>query len=161
MGDGVTSAGNATANQTTNAGQSGDQSRAGDAAQSKFGEALEQESLCPPGLGRSPHVAGMPPRYDAPCHYLRTQPIDLKYHGGDHPDSLNGLKGPTNDPNGPDYKKPIPAERDPNPLHGVKSPDGAPSHDSGLSKDGHILMVPVWGTPREESPEQTPYKPPR
>jgi hypothetical protein len=79
MGDGVTGLGNPPANQTTNAGQSGAASPP-DAA--KFGEALEQESLCPAGLGRPPHVAGMPPRYDPPCHYLRTQPIDLKYHGG-------------------------------------------------------------------------------
>jgi hypothetical protein len=158
MGDGVTSLGNAPANQTTNAGQSGASSPA-DAA--KFDEALKQESLCPEGLGRPPHVAGMPPRYDPPCTYLRTQPIDLHYHGGDHPDPLNGLKGPTNDPNGPDYKKPIPPERDQNPLSGAKPPDWAPTHDSGLSKDAHIPMVNVWNSPQKESPDQTPYKPPR
>jgi hypothetical protein len=159
MGDGVTGLGKAPANQMTNAGQSGAASPP-DAA--KFGEALAQESLCPEGLGRPPHVAGMPPRYDPPCTYLRnpsqpSKPADLQVHG----DIPNLLKGPTNDPNGPDYKKSIPAERDPNPLHGVKPPDGAPSHDDGLSKDGHIIMVPVRGTPREESPDQTPYKPPR
>jgi hypothetical protein len=160
MGDGVTRAGNAPpASQTTNAGQSGATSAA-DAA--KFGETLKQESLCPPGLGRPPHVGSFPPRYDPKCHYLRdpsqpSKPADLQVHG----DIPNLLKGPTNDPNGPDYKKSIPAERDPNPLHGVKPPKGAPSHDEGLSKDGHIIMVPLKGTPREESPDQTPYKPPR
>jgi hypothetical protein len=126
MGDGVTSAGNGTANQTNNAGNSGAQSAADDAAQSKFGEALKQESLCPPGLGRPPHMGSFPPRYDPKCHYLRdpsgpsqpSKPADLQVHG----DIPNLLKGPTNDPNGPDYKKSIPAERDPNPLHGTAPP---------------------------------------
>jgi hypothetical protein len=109
-------------------------------------------------------VGWFPPRYDPKCHYLRdpsgpygpSKPADLQVHG----DISNLLKGPTN-ANAPDYKKSIPDERDPNPLHGVKPPDGAPSHDSGLSKDGHIIMVPVWGSPQKESPDQTPYQPPR
>jgi hypothetical protein len=160
MGDGVTSAGNAApANQTTNAGQSGAQSQADAAAQSQFGEALKQESLCP-GLGRPPHVAGFPPRYDPP--YLRnpsqpSKPVDLHVHG----DIPNLLKGPTNDPNGPDYSKSIPPQLDSNPLSQVKIPDGLPTHNSGLSKDGHILSIPVWGSPQKESPDQTPYEPPR
>jgi hypothetical protein len=74
--------GNPPANQTTNTGNSGAACPAGTA---KFDEALKQESLCPPGLGRPPHVAGMPPRYDPPCTYLRnpsqpSKPADLQVH---------------------------------------------------------------------------------
>jgi hypothetical protein len=156
MGDGVTSAGNAPpANQTTNAGQSGAQSQA-DAQSALFGEALKQENLCPEGLHR-PH------RNDAPCTYLRppsqssqpSKPVDLHLHG----DIPNLLKGPTNDPN-IDYKKSIPAERDPNPLAGAKPPDRAPTHDGGLSKDAHIIMVPLGPQAPKESPDKTPYQPP-
>jgi hypothetical protein len=108
MGDGVTSSGNAPANQTTNAGHSGAPSPADTAAQSKFGEALKTENICPKGLGRPPHDGWVPPRYDTPCTYLRnpsepSQPVDLRYRGD--PDRL---KGPTNGSNGPDYSKPIP-----------------------------------------------------
>ncbi len=165
MGDEVTSAGSAPpASQTTNAGQSGAQSQA-EAA--KFGETLEQESLCPPGLGRQSHVGSFPPRTDQQCHYLHlgdpfqpsvpSKPADLKLHGD--PDRF---KSPImTRSNGIDYKKPIPAERDQNPLSGAKAPAGAPSHDSGLSKNAHIIMVPIGNPPRDESPDQTPYKPPR
>jgi hypothetical protein len=157
MGDGVTSAGNAPpANQTTNAGQSEAQSQA-DAQSALFGEALKQESLCPEGLHR-PH------RNDAPCTYLRppslspqpSKPVDLHPHG----DIPNLIKGHTDDLN-IDYKKHMPHERDPNPLAGAKPPKGAPTHDGGLSKDAHIIMVPLGDPPREESPDQTPYQPPR
>lgn len=134
MGDGVTSSVNAPANQTANAGNSGAPSPADTTAQSKFGEALKQESLCP-GLGRAPHVAGMPPRYDTPCTYLRnpsqpSQPVDLQYHGD--PDRL---KGPTSRSNGPDYSQPIPQL----PSTSLQVPKG-PFHSSGLgSGDGaHI-----------------------
>ena len=165
MGDGVTSAGSVPpASQTTNAGQSGASSPA-DAA--KFGEALKQ--ACPEGLGRPPHVAGMPRRFDPPCTYLRdpsqssqssqpSQPPNLKVQGD--PDRF---KSPImTRPNGPDYSKPI-RQLDSNPLAGVKVPDGLPSHNSGLGQnDGaHFVSLPVWGTPREESPDKTPYKPPR
>jgi hypothetical protein len=158
MGDGVTGAGSAPpANQTTNAGNSGASSPA-DAA--KFGEALKQESLCPEGLGRPPHVAGMPRRYDPPCTYLRdpSQPANLKVQGD--PDRF---KSPIiTRSNGPDYSKPI-RQLDSNPLSGVKVPDGLPSHNTGIGQNdgGHFLSIPVWGTPQEESPDQTPYKPPR
>ena len=150
MGDPVTSAGSGPpANQTTNASQSG----AASPADPKFDEALKQESLCPEGLSRRPPDG---------CTYLRnpsqpSKPADL-WHVPQ--DILNRSLKPTNDPN-IDYKKSIPAERDPNPLAGAKPPDRAPSHDSGLSKNAHIIMVPMVGTPREPSPDQTPYQPPR
>ena len=144
------------ANQTTNAGQSEAQSQA-DAQSALFGEALKQENLCPEGLHR-PH------RDDAPCTYLRppslspqaSKPVDLHPHG----DIANLIKGPTDDLN-IDYKKHMPHERDPNPLAGAKPPKGTPTHDGGLSKDAHIIMVPLGDPPREESPDQTPYQPPR
>jgi hypothetical protein len=118
---------------------------------------LKQENLCPEGLHR-PH------RDDAPCTYLRppslspqaSKPVDLHPHG----DIPNLIKGPTDDLN-IDYKKHMPHERDPNPLAGAKPPKGTPTHDGGLSKDAHIIMVPLGDPPREESPDQTPYQPPR
>jgi hypothetical protein len=161
MADGVTSAGSSPppANQTTNADQSQAQSQAKtDAQAALFGEALEQ---CPEGLHR-PH------RNDPPCTYLRPPSLsgssgssqsskpDLKLHGDVH----NPMRGPTDDLN-IDYKKKMPHERDQNPLAGAKAPDGSPSHDSGLSGDGHIIMVPLGPQAQKPSPDQTPYQPPR
>jgi hypothetical protein len=107
----------------------------------------------------------MPPRYDTPCTYLRnpsqpsqpSKPADLQVRG----DIPNLLKGPTNDPNGPDYSKSFPKLDDSNLF--PKVPDWVPSHSGGLGQNdgGHILTVPVLGTPHQESPDQTPYKPPR
>lgn len=135
MGDGVTGSVNAPVNQTTNARHSGAPSAADTAAQSEFGNALKQESLCLEGLGRPPHDGWVPPRYDAPCTYLRnpsqpSQPVDLQYHG-----DPNRLKGPTNGSNGPDYTQPIPQL----PSTPLKLPKG-PVIGSGLgSGDGaHI-----------------------
>jgi hypothetical protein len=157
MADGVTSAGSGPppANQTTNADQAQSQAKT-DAQAALFGEALEQ---CPEGLHR-PH------RNDAPCTYLRPPSLssqsqsqsskpDLQLHRDVH----NPMRGPTDDLN-IDYKKKMPHDRDPNPLAGAKAPDGAPSHDSGLSKDSHIIMVPL-GPQQKETPDQTPYQPPR
>ena len=152
MGDPVTGAGRTPANQTTYAGQSGAASPA-DAA--KFGETLEGERLCPTGLGRTPHVAGMPPRYDPPCHYLQQSKPDLTIHK-----DVGERRGIVErDPPKPpfDYKK-GPKEPDQNPLSGVTLPKGATINDAG--KDGGKVMVPVTGTPQEESPEQTPVEPP-
>ena len=153
MGDGVTGPGSAPASQTTNAGQSGTQSPADDPAKAVFGETLKQEeSLCPAVLSRRPPDG---------CTYLRnpsqpSKPVDLRIHG----DIPNLVKGPTNDPNGPDYSRSIP-QLDSNPLSKVKVPDWVPSHNSGLGPNGHIFTIPVIGTPHQESPDQTPYKPPR
>jgi hypothetical protein len=123
MGNGVTSTGNAPAHQTTDAGNTGASSAADTAAQSEFGDALKQESLCPEGLSRRPQDG---------CTYLRnpSQPVDLQFHGD--PDRF---KGPMNRPNGPDYSKPIPQL----PSNSLKVPEG-PFHSSGLgSGDGaHI-----------------------
>jgi hypothetical protein len=127
MGDGVTGSVNAPANQTPNAGHSGAPSRADTAAQAEFGKALEQESLCPPGLGRPP----------APCTYLRnpSQSVDLQYRGD--PDRF---KGPTNGSNGPDYSKPIPQL----PSNSPKVPEG-PTHTGGLgSGDGAHIFGWEW-----------------
>ena len=157
MGDAVTSAGSAPpANQTTNAGQSGAASPA-DAA--KFSEALEQENICPAGLSRRPPDG---------CTYLRkpslpSQPANVKVQ--EDPNSKSPI---VTRPNGPDYKKPI-HQLDSNPLSDVKLPDWLPTHDGGLSNDGHIIMKRVWGTPQKsdqtgappESPNHTDYKPAR
>jgi hypothetical protein len=74
------------------------------------------------------------------------------------------MRGPTDDLN-IDYKKHMPHERDQNPLAGAKAPDGAPSYDSGLSKNATIIMVPVGKQAPKPAPEQeqnqTPYQPPR
>ena len=126
MGDAVTSAGSGpTANQTTNAGQSGAASPA-DAA--KFGEALEQENICPEGLSRRPPDG---------CTYLRnpSQPVDLHLHR----DPADRLKGPTNGSNGPDYSKPIPKLPS---TFLPQLPEGHVGHDSGLGKnDGAHFLV--------------------
>src|SRR5687767_7762938 len=90
MGNGVTGSVNAPVNQTTNARNSA--SPADTAARLQFGKALEQQNICPEGLGR-------PSRYDPPCTYLRhpsqppqpSQPVDIHYKG--NPDHL---KGPMN-----------------------------------------------------------------
>jgi hypothetical protein len=129
MGDGVTGSTNAPANQPTNAGRSGDTSAADTAAQAKFGEALSQENLCPPGLKRPPDG----------CTYLRppsdpfqpSKPITTKIDGD--PDRFKGPMSPRSE--GPDYSKPIPKL----PSDSFKLPEG-PYHTGGLgSGDGaHI-----------------------
>jgi hypothetical protein len=159
MADGVTSAGSGPpANQTTNASQSQAQSQAKvDAQAALFGEALEQ---CPEGLHR-------PRPNDERCTYLRPPSLssqsqsqsskpDLQLHRDVH----NPMRGPTDDLN-IDYKKKMPHDRDQNPLSGAKPPDGAPSHDGGLSNDAHIIMVPLGPQAQKPSPDQTPYQPPR
>jgi hypothetical protein len=130
MGDGVTGSTNAPANQPTNAGRSGDTSQADTAAKAKFGEALNQENLCPPGLTRKPPEN---------CTYLRPpgqppqpeKPIDIKVHND--PGSSKGPMSPRSD--GPDFSKPIPKLPD----NSLKPPEG-PYHTGGLgSGDGaHI-----------------------
>ena len=141
MGDGVTGSVNSPVNQTPNTGNSGATSRADTAAKAEFGQALEQERLCPPGLGRPPHVGSFPSRYDPPCTYLRppsqqpSKPVDIHYNG--NPDNL---KGPmTTRPTGTDYTKPIPPstskEIKPPPVYhtgGMGSGDGA--HIVGVEK---------------------------
>jgi len=141
MGDGVTSAGNAPANQTTNASNSGAASPA-DAAQ--FGEALKQESLslCPEGL-RRPH------KDDAPCTFLRnpsqppqpsqpSQSVDPHQVQGD-PDRF---KSPiTRSNGGDDYKKPTPKLEE----KGVKVPDGPKVPSSMVPGDKSHLGG--WGWP--------------
>ena len=94
MGDGVTGTRNAPVHQTTHAGNTGASSAADSAAQSKFGDALKQESLCPEGLSRRPPDG---------CTYLRnpSQPLDLQFHGD--PDRF---KGPVNRSNGPTTQSP-------------------------------------------------------
>ena len=138
MADGVNGPGSAPANQTTNAGQSATESAADDAAKSKFGETLEQENICPEGLSRRPPDG---------CTYLRkpslpSQPANVKVQ--EDPNSKSPI---VTRPNGPDYKKPI-HQLDSNPLSDVKLPDWLPTHDGGLSNDGHILMKRLWGTPQ-------------
>jgi hypothetical protein len=131
MGDGVTGSVNAPVNQTTNARNSA--SPADTAARLEFGKALEQQNICPEGLGR-------PSRHDPPCSYLRnpsqppqpSQPVDIHYKG--NPDHL---KGPMNGSNsGADYSKPIPQR----PSNSLKPPEG-PYHTGGLGTgDGaHIV----------------------
>jgi hypothetical protein len=78
---------------------------------------------------------------------LQQSKPDLHLHGDPKPRPLppfDGKKGPK--------------EPDPNALSGVKLPKGATIND--LGKDGIKIMVPVKGTPQEESPEQTPVEPP-
>jgi len=140
MGDPVTSAGSGPpANQTTNAGQSGTQSAADDAAKSKFGDTLKQESLplCPEGL-RRPH------KDDAPCTYLRnpsqppqpSQSVDPHQVQGD-PDRF---KSPiTRSNGGDDYKKPTPKLEE----KGVKLPDGPKAPSSMVPGDKSHLGG--WG----------------
>ena len=130
MGDGVTGSTNAPANQPTNAGRSGDTSAADTAAKAKFGEALNQENLCPPGLGR---------RQPEGCTYLRppshpSQPekkIDLTVHN-----DPGSSKGPTNRSDGPDFSKPIPKL----PSNSPKLPDTRPFHDTTPSGT-HVFGV--------------------
>lgn len=130
MGDGVTGSTNAPANQTTNAGRSGDSSQADTAAKAKFGEALSQESLCPPGLSRRPPEG---------CTYLRppsqppqpSKPIDINIHG-----DADRFKGPMNRSNGPDTSKPIPQS----PPDSFKLPDFRPYHEGGPNGT-HIIGV--------------------
>src|SRR6185369_15720063 len=91
------------------------------AARLEFGNALEQQNICPEGLGR-------PSRYDPPCTYLRnpsqppqpSKPVDLQPHGD--PDRS---KGPPNGPKGLDTK-PIPQQ----PSNSPKVPEG-PTHSGG------------------------------
>ena len=138
MGDGVTGSVNAPVNQTPNTGNSGAASHADTAAKAEFGQALEQERLCPPGLGRPPHVGSFPSRYDPPCTYLRPpsqpdKPVDIRHYNG-NPDDL---KGPmTTRPTGTDYTKPIP----PSTSKGPQVPEG-PKHSGGQGEgDGaHIF----------------------
>jgi hypothetical protein len=108
MGNGVTGSGSAPANQTTNAGHSGAPSPADTPAQSKFDQTLEKENICPPGLGRPPHVGSFPPRYDPPCTYLRKEPVKIPLPSQVPDPNPGGVKGPTNGSNGTDYSKPIP-----------------------------------------------------
>lgn len=131
MGDGVTGAVNAPANQTTNARHGA--TLTDTAARLEFGNALKHENLCPEGLGR-------PSRFDPPCTYLRPpsqppqpyKPVDIKVQGD--PDRF---KGPMNGgSNGIDYSKPTPQL----PSNSPKVPEG-PYHTGGLGTgDGaHIV----------------------
>jgi hypothetical protein len=74
---------------------------------SNFGEALEKENICPPGLGRPPHGA-WPSRYDTPCTYLRKEPVKIPKPGEVPDPNPDGVKGPTKKSDGPDVSKPIP-----------------------------------------------------
>ena len=126
MGDGVTGSVNAPASQPANAGRGGAPSR-DTAAHAEFGKALEQERLCPPGLGRPP----------APCTYLRhpSHGVDLQLR-----EDSGRFKGPTNSSDGPDYSKPI-AQL---PSNSPKVPEG-PTHTGGLgSGDGAHIFGWEW-----------------
>lgn len=128
MGDGVSGSINAPA-QPTNAGRSGATPAEDAAAKAKFGEALNQENLCPPGLTRKPPEN---------CTYLRppthpSQPekkIDINIHN----DPGKGPMSPRS--NGPDYTKPIPKAPDNSP----KIPDTRPFHDTTPS-GSHVFGV--------------------
>jgi hypothetical protein len=128
MGDGVSGAGNAPANQPTN--RSGDTSAADAATKAKFDQALKQES-CPEGLTRQP---------PKDCNYLRppgqppqpSKPIDLKIHGD--PDRFKGPMSPRSD--GPDLTKPIPKKPD----SSLKLPDTRPFHDTTPSGT-HVIGI--------------------
>ena len=115
MGDGVSGSVSAPVNHTPNTGNSGAASSANATAQAQFGQALEQERLCPPGLGRPPHVGSFPSRYDPPCTYLRPpsqespKPAGIPQYNG-NPDDL---KSPImTRPDGPDRYKPIPPSKE-------------------------------------------------
>ena len=130
MGDGVTSSTSVPANQPTNAGRSGDTSAADAAAKTKFGEALNQENLCPPGLTRKPpenctyrRPPGQPPQPE--------KKIDLKVHN-----DPGSSKGPTSRSDGPDFSKPIPKL----PPNSPKLPDTRPFHDTTPSGT-HVFGV--------------------
>jgi hypothetical protein len=142
MGDGVTGSVNAPVNQTPNTANSGAASRANATAQAQFGQVLAQESLCPSGLGRPPHVGSFPSRYDPPCTYLRPpsqeppkpdKPVGIPPYTG-NPDNLRGP--PFTRPTGTDYTKPIP----PSTSKGPQVPEG-PKHSGGLGEGdgGHIF----------------------
>jgi len=139
MGDGVTGSTNAPTNQPTNAGRSGDTSAADAAAKAKFGEALNQENLCPPGLGR---------RQPEGCTYLRppshpSQPekkIELTVHN-----DPGSSKGPTNRSDGPDFSKPINTKID-------GDPDRFKGPMSGPRSDGPDLTKPIPKKP-DSSPK--------
>jgi hypothetical protein len=125
MGDGVGGAGNAPANQPTNAGRT---SLADDmATKAKFDQALNQES-CSPGLSRRPQEG---------CNYLRPpgQPEkkpDINIHRD--PGSSNVPMSPRSD--GPDVTKPIPKKTD----SSVNLPDTRPFHDTTPS-GSHVFGV--------------------
>ena len=125
MGNGVSGAGNAPANQTTN--RSGDTSQADAATKAKFDQALNQE-LCPPGLSMRPREG---------CNYLRPpgQPekkidITVPNDPGKGP-----MSGPRSD--GPDLTTPVPKKPDSSPK--IKLPDVRPTHDTTPSG------THVWG----------------
>ena len=158
MGD-VTGVGNTPTNQTS---QSQAQPKT-DAQAALFGEVLKQ---CPEGLHR-------PRPNDEPCTYLHppSQPSESSQPSQpSQPFQLgklwdfHNLKGPTYDPNSHDYKynKSMPHGADPNPLAGAgdKLPDNV-HYDSGVSGDANTIMIDVGSPPLKESPDQTPYKPPR
>jgi len=143
MGDGVTGSVNAPVNQTPNTGDSGATSRANTAANAAFGQALEQERLCPPGLGRPPHVGSFPSRYDPPCTYLRPpsqeppkpdKPVDIHHYNG-NPDDLRGP--PFTRPTGTDYTKPIP----PSTEKAIKPPPVYHTGGQGSGDGAHIVGV--------------------
>jgi hypothetical protein len=125
MGDGVSGAGNAPANQPTN--RSGDTTAGDLATKAKFDQALQQES-CPAGLTMRP---------PKDCNYLRPpgQPekkIDLTVHN----DPGKGpMSGPRSD--GPDLTKPIPKKPDSSPK--IDLPNIRPTHDTTPSG------TDVWG----------------
>lgn len=129
MGDGVTGSTNGPA-QPTNAGRSGTTSAADAAAKTKFGEALNQENLCPPGLSR---------RQPEGCTYFRppshpSQPekkIDLTVHN-----DPGSSKGPMNRSDGPDFSKPTPKL----PSNSPKLPETRPFHDTTPSGT-HVFGV--------------------
>jgi hypothetical protein len=113
MGDGVSGAGKAPAQQPTN--RSGDTSKADVAAKAKFNEHLQQES-CPPGLSmRAPKDCLRPPGPE--------KKPDLTIHHD--PGSSKGPVRPSSD--GPDLTKPVPKKPD----SSIKLPTNArPTYDS-------------------------------
>jgi hypothetical protein len=128
MGDGVSGAGNAPANQPIN--RSGTNLADDMATKAKFDQALSQES-CPPGLSRRPQEG---------CNYLRppadpfqpSKPITIKTDG-------NPGKGPMSGPRsgGSDLTTPVPEKPDSSPK--IKLPDIRPTHDTTPSG------THVWG----------------
>jgi hypothetical protein len=124
MGDGVSGAGNAPANQPIN--RSGTNLADDMATKAKFDQALNQE-LCPPGLSRRPQEG---------CNYLRPpgQPEkkpDLTPHG-------DPGKGPMSGPRSEgDLTTPIPKKPDSSPK--INLPDIRPTHDTTPSG------THVWG----------------
>jgi hypothetical protein len=113
MGDGVSGAGNAPAQQPTN--RSGDTSKADAANKAKFDQALQQES-CPSKLTMRSPIDCLRPQTE------KKPDLTIKNDPGKGP-----MSGPRSD--GPDLTTPIPKKPDNSPKL-PKLPDIRPTYDS-------------------------------